>query len=130
MSYRHKESGLNRKITSSDIIEMNREIINPQQSVPRRSFAYRLAASLIAFPFKVLEIIGWAGLYGTWHLLYYIACAFRAFTGFAVLAGIVMLPLAFGVFVKPSTAPMPWWCILLMAIGMFVFAVGYNLFLD
>lgn len=109
---------------------MNQQLDNPQKPTPRRDFAYRFAASLIAFPFKVLEVIGWAGFYGTWHLLYYAACAFRAFTGFAVLAGIVMLPLAFGVFVKPSTAPMPWWFILLTAIGMFAFAVGYNLFLD
>ncbi|UXS43108.1 hypothetical protein FY150_24870 (plasmid) [Agrobacterium tumefaciens] len=97
---------------------------------PTHNVAYRLAVGLVALPFNVLEAIGRAGFYGTWHLLYYIACAFRAFTGFAVLAGVVMLPLAFGVFVKPSTAPIPWWYILLMAIGMFVFAVGYNLFLD
>lgn len=97
---------------------------------PTHNVAYRLAVGLVALPFNVLEAIGRAGFYGTWHLLYYIACAFRAFTGFAVLAGVVMLPLAFGVFIKPSTAPIPWWYILLMAIGMFVFAVGYNLFLD
>lgn len=97
---------------------------------PMHNVAYRLAVGLVALPFNVLEAIGRAGFYGTWHLLYYIACAFRAFTGFAVLAGVVMLPLAFGVFIKPSTAPIQWWYILLMAIGMFVFAVGYNLFLD
>lgn len=124
------ESNLNRKTTSSETIQMNQEPDNPQKPTPRRSFAFRVATSLFAFPFKVLEIIGWAGFYGTWHLLYYVACAFRAFTGFAVLAGIVMLPLAFGVFVKPSAAPIQWWFILLTAIGMFAFAFGYNLFLD
>lgn len=90
----------------------------------------RLMPILIALPFNVLEAIGRAGFYTAWHLLYFVACAFRAFTGFLVLAGIVMLPLSLGVFVNPDTAPMPWWFFLSSAIGMFVFAVSYNLFLD
>lgn len=85
---------------------------------------------LIALPFNVLEATGRAGFYVTWHLLYFVACAFRAFTGFLVLAGIVMLPVALGVFVNPDSAPMPWWFFLASAVGMFAFAPGYNLFLD
>lgn len=95
-----------------------------------RSFAYRFAASLIAFPFNVLEAVGRAGFYTAWHLLYFLACAFRAFTGFLLLAGIVMLPMTLGVFVDPTRAPMPWWFFLLSSLAMFAFAVGYNLFLD
>jgi hypothetical protein len=78
----------------------------------------------------VLEAIGRAGFYTTWHLLYFVACAFRAFTGFLFVAGIVMLLVSIGVFVNPNAAPMPWWFFLSSALGMFVFAVGYNLFLD
>ncbi|MGF7009006.1 hypothetical protein [Aminobacter sp. BE82] len=85
---------------------------------------------LVALPFNVLEAIGRAGFYTTWHLLYFVACAFRAFTGFLFVAGIVMLLVSIGVFVNPNAAPMPWWFFLSSALGMFVFAVGYNLFLD
>lgn len=85
---------------------------------------------LIALPFNVLETIGRAGFYTAWQLLYFVACAFRAFTGFLFLAGIVMLLVSLGVFVNPNAAPMPWWFFLSSAFGMFVFAVGYNLFLD
>ena len=85
---------------------------------------------LVALPFNVLEAIGRAGFYTTWHLLYFVACAFGAFTGFLFVAGIVMLLVSIGVFVNPNAAPMPWWFFLSSALGMFVFAVGYNLFLD
>lgn len=85
---------------------------------------------LIALPFNVLEAIGRAAFYATWHLLYFVACAFRAFTGFLFVASIVMLLVSLGVFVNPNVAPMPWWLFLSSAFGMFVFAVGYNLFLD
>ena len=85
---------------------------------------------LIALPFNVLEATGRAGFYATWHLLYFVTCAFRAFTGFLFVAGIVMLLVSLGVFVNPNAAPMPWWFFLSSALCMFVFAVGYNLFLD
>jgi hypothetical protein len=85
---------------------------------------------LIALPFNVLEAIGRAGFYATWHLLYFVACAFRAFTGFLFVAGIVMLLVSLGVFVNQNAAPVPWWFFLSCALATFVFAVGYNLFLD
>ncbi|MGE0231988.1 MAG: hypothetical protein AB7S46_09440 [Flavobacteriaceae bacterium] len=85
---------------------------------------------LVAFPFNVLEAIGRVGFYATWHLLYFVACAFRAFTGFLFVAGVVMLPVSLGVFVNPNAAPMPWWFFLCSAFGMFAIAIGYNLFLD
>ncbi|MEO9340352.1 hypothetical protein ABFT80_23305 [Mesorhizobium sp. SB112] len=47
-----------------------------------------------------------------------------------MLAAIVMLPMALGVFIDPSAAPMPSWSFLMMALGMFAFAIGYNLLLD
>lgn len=85
---------------------------------------------LVALPFTALEAIGRAGFYTTWHLLHFIACAFRAFTGFLVIGGIVMLPVSLGVFIKPDAAPMPWWFFLGSALCMFALALGYNLFLD
>ncbi len=94
-----------------------------------RSTRLRPMPFLIALPFNMLEAIGRAGFYATWHLLYFVACAFRAFTGFLVLAGFVMLPVSLGVFVNPNAAPMPWWFFLSSAFGMFAFALGYNLFL-
>src|SRR3546814_18778207 len=52
---------------------------------------------LVALPVNALEAIGRAGFYATWHLLYFVACAFRAFTGFLFVAGIVMLIVSLGV---------------------------------
>lgn len=89
----------------------------------------RAMSYLVALPFNILEAIGRAGFYIAWHLLYCVACAFRAFTAFMLLAAILMLPMALGVFMNPSAAPMPWWSFLLMAVAMFVFALGYDRFL-
>ena len=100
-----------------------------QPPLNRASSAAAPMPVLIALPFNVLEAIGRAGFYTAWHLLYFVACAFRAFTGFLVLAGIVMLPVSLGVFVNPDAAPMPWWFFLSAAVGMFVFALAYNLFI-
>ena len=85
---------------------------------------------LVALPFNILEAIGRVGFHGAWHLLFVVGCAFRAFTAFMVLAAIVMLPMALGVFVNPSAAPMPWWMFLMMSVGMLAFAIVYNRFLD
>lgn len=98
-------------------------------SAERGDGTLRAMRFLIALPFNILEAVGRAGFYGAWHLLYFVACAFRAFTGFLVLAGIVMLPMALGVYADPTAAPMPWWFFLVSALGMFALAVGYNLFL-
>ncbi len=38
-------------------------------------------------------------------------------------------PAPLGVFINPDAAPMPWWFFLSSALGMFAFALGYNLFL-
>ena len=103
--------------------------VNPA-AIQRRETTIRVMPFLIALPFNVLASIGRAGFYGAWHSLYFVACAFRAFTAFMVVAAFVMLPMALGVFVDPTAAPMPWWFFLLSALAMFAFAVGYNLFLD
>lgn len=92
--------------------------------------AIRPMPYLVALPFNILEAIGRAGFYGAWHLLYFAGCAFRAFTAFMVLAAIVMLPMALGVFVDPSAAPMPWWTFLMMSLSMVAFAIFYNRFLE
>ena len=85
---------------------------------------------LMGLPFNILEAIGRTGFYSAWHILYFAACAFRAFTAFMVLAAIVMLPMALGVFVDPSAAPIPWWTFLAMSLGTLTFAIGYNRFLE
>jgi len=60
---------------------------------------------LVALPFNILEAIGHGGFHGAWHLLFFVGCAFRAFTAFMVLAATIMLPIALGVFVDQSAAP-------------------------
>lgn len=71
---------------------------------------------LITLSFNVLGAIERAGFYATWHLLYFVACAFRAFTGFLFVAGIVVLLVSLGVFVNPNAAPMPWWFFLFLRV--------------
>ncbi|OBZ97596.1 hypothetical protein ADU59_00250 (plasmid) [Pararhizobium polonicum] len=42
-----------------------------------------------------------------------------------------MLPVSFAAFVKPETANgMPFWAILLMAVGFISFAMGYSKFVE
>jgi hypothetical protein len=91
--------------------------------------ALRSMPFVIALPFTALEAIGRAAFYTAWHCLYFVACAFRAFMGFLVIGGLVMLPVSLGVFIRPDAAPMPWWFFLASALGMFALATGYNLFL-
>jgi hypothetical protein len=80
---------------------------------------------LLALPFNVLEAIGWAGFYTTWHLLYFIACAFRALTAFMFVAAVGARRLhrsehrTDDLVVRPFVGTWP-----------VRFAVGYNLFLD
>lgn len=96
----------------------------------KRGLAVGILRRLVALPVDVLEFIGRAAFYGTWHLLYYIGCAFRAFTAFMLLGAGVMMLMTVAVLVKPDAAPMPFWFFPLTSIILIVLAVGYNVLLD
>lgn len=81
--------------------------------------------------FIILAFIGRAGFYCTWYLAFYILCVFRPFTGFMVLAAIVMVPLSVVVHAHPEAANgMPFWSFGLMAIGLVALALAYAVFVD
>ncbi|WP_245483012.1 hypothetical protein [Agrobacterium sp. CNPSo 2736] len=72
-----------------------------------------------------------ATLHTAWCLAFYILSMFRPFTGMAMLAAIVMLPLSIAAFVKPEAANgMPFWAFILMTFGFAGFSIGYTIFLD
>lgn len=70
-------------------------------------------------------------LYTAWCLAFCILSMFRPFTGMAMLAAIVMVPLSIAAFVKPEAANgMPFWAFILMTFGFAGFSIGYTIFLD
>ncbi|MET3616035.1 hypothetical protein ABID16_004384 [Rhizobium aquaticum] len=72
-----------------------------------------------------------ATLYAAWCLTFYILSMFRPFTGMAILAAIVMVPLSIGAFVKPEAASgIPFWTFILVTFGFASFSIGYTIFLD
>jgi hypothetical protein len=69
--------------------------------------------------------------YCAWHLAFFLLCMFRPVVNVLVVGGVIMLPLSLAAFVKPETANgMPFWAILLMAVGFISFAMGYSKFVD
>lgn len=96
----------------------------------KRGLAARILRRLMALPVDLLAFVGRTAFYGTWHLLYYIGCAFRAFTAFILLGAAVMMLMTVAVLVKPDAAPMPFWSFPLTSIVLIVLAVGYNVLLD
>lgn len=96
----------------------------------KRGLAARILHRLVALPVDLLAVVGRAAFYCTWHLLYYIGCAFRAFTAFMLLGAAVMMLMTVAVLVKPDAAPMPFWSFPLTSIVLIVLAVGYNVLLD
>jgi hypothetical protein len=88
------------------------------------SFIARLA-------FVILRGFTRAVIYSVWYLIYYMLCMLRPFTGMAVLAAIVMLPMSIVVFAHPEAARgMPFWVFGLMSICFVAAALGYTLFVD
>lgn len=70
-------------------------------------------------------------IYSAWYLAFFILCMFRPFTGMAMVAAVVMVPLSIAAFVKPEAAHgMPFWAFILMTLGFVGFAVGYTILLD
>lgn len=67
----------------------------------------------------------------TWHLAYFLLCLFRPITYLFLPAAFVILLLSFAAFVKPEASPaMPYWAMLLMAIGFGAFSIAYAAFVD
>ena len=70
-------------------------------------------------------------LYSAWYSAFYILCMFRPFTGFMILAAIVMVPMSIVAFTHPAAANgMPFWSFATMAIGLVACAIGYMIFVD
>lgn len=81
--------------------------------------------------FLIVRALTKATLYTAWCLAFYILSMFRPFTGMAMLAAIVMVPLSIAAFVKPEAANgMPFWAFILMTFGFAGFSIGYMIFLD
>jgi len=69
--------------------------------------------------------------YCAWHLAFFLLCMFRPVVNVLVVGGVIMLPLSFAAFVKPETTNgMPFWAILMMAVGFISFAMGYSKFVE
>jgi hypothetical protein len=70
-------------------------------------------------------------IYCAWYLTFFILCMFRPFTGMAMVAAVVMVPLSVAAFVKPETqGGMPFWAFIVMTFGFVGYAIGYTIFLD
>lgn len=92
---------------------------------------WRVFPAVARLPFLIVLGLTKATLYTAWCLAFYILSMFRPFTGMAMLAAIVMVPLSIAAFVKPEAANgMPFWAFILMTFGFAGFSIGYTIFLD
>lgn len=104
--------------------EIESEATKPRSA--RRAFP--AVAQLL---FLIVRALTKGTLYTAWCLAFYILSMFRPFTGMAMLAAIVMVPLSIAAFVKPEAANgMPFWAFILMTFGFAAFSIGYTIFLD
>lgn len=103
--------------------------IESEATEPRST--WRLFPFVARLPFLIVRGLTKATLYTAWCLAFYILSMFRPFTGMAMLAAIVMVPLSIAAFVKPEAANgMPFWAFILMTFGFAGFSIGYTIFLD
>lgn len=110
--------------TKPPATEIESEMIEPRST--RRVFP-----AVARLPFLIVRGLTKATLYTAWCLAFYILSMFRPFTGMAMLAAIVMVPLSIAAFVKPEAANgMPFWAFILMTFGFAGFSIGYTIFLD
>ncbi|MFJ1311381.1 hypothetical protein [Agrobacterium sp. P15N1-A] len=110
--------------TKPPAAEIESEATEPRST--RR--AYPAVARLL---FRIVRGLTTATLYTAWCLTFYILSMFRPFTGMAMLAAMVMVPLSIAAFVKPEAANgMPFWAFILMTFGFAGFSIGYTIFLD
>lgn len=92
---------------------------------------FRLGRFLVRWFVTIVVGIAKGAIYCAWYLAFFILCMFRPFTGMAMVAGVVMVPLSIAAFVKRDAANgMPFWAFLLMTLGFISFAIGYTIFLD
>lgn len=82
-------------------------------------------------PFAILRHLARAVLYCGWYLAFFLLSMLRPITGMMMLAALVMLPMSVVVFAHPDAAAgMPFWGLLLMALGLVAFALAYTKFVD
>ena len=102
-----------------------------QSEVTKPSVASRVFLIVARLPFLIVRGLTKAALYIAWCLCFYILSMFRPFTGMAMLAAIVMVPLSIAAFVKPEAANgLPFWAFILMTFSFAGFSIGYTIFLD
>lgn len=101
------------------------------QKPERENPVLRLGRFLARWFVSIVVGIVKGTIYCTWYLAFFILCMFRPFTGMAMVAAVVMVPLSVAAFVKPEAANgMPFWAFILMTLGFVGFAIGYTIFLD
>lgn len=102
-----------------------------EKGLTRQSTASRALRFIVRLPLALVLGVAKAAVYSAWYLAFYVLCMFRPFTGFMMLAAIVMVPMSIVVYAHPDAANgMPFGAFGLMAIGLVAFAIGYTLFLD
>ena len=96
-----------------------------------RTGASRALRFIVRLPLVIAFGIVRAAVYSAWYLAFFILCMLRPFTGFMMLAAIVMVPMSIVVYAHPEAANgMPSLAFGLMAIGLVAFAIGFTIFLD
>ena len=102
-----------------------------EKGLTRQSTASRALRLTVRLPLALVLGVAKAAVYSAWYLAFYVLCMFRPFTGFMMLAAIVMVPMSIVVYAHPDAANgMPSLAFGLMAIGLVSVAIGYTLFLD
>ncbi|WP_333722540.1 hypothetical protein [Agrobacterium tumefaciens] len=81
-----------------------------ESKVTERRSTPRVFPAVARLLFLIVRGLTKTTLYTAWCLAFYILSMFRPFTGMAMLAAIVMVPLSIAAFVKPEAANgMPFW---------------------
>lgn len=102
-----------------------------ESKVTERRSTPRVFPAVARLLFLIVRGLTKTTLYTAWCLAFYILSMFRPFTGMAMLAAIVMVPLSIAAFVKPEAASgMPFWAFILMTFGFAGISIGYTIFLD
>lgn len=113
------------------MLSTEHQSVEPETGATDRSGASRALRFIVRLPFVVAFGIVRAAVYCAWYFAFFILCMLRPFTGFMMLAAIVMVPMAIVVYAHPDAANgLPFWAFGLMAIGLVAFAIGFTIFLD
>jgi hypothetical protein len=110
---------------------MPMELQVPEAGPVKRSLISRALRFIVRAPFAIVLGLAAAVFHLAWYLVFHVLCLLRPVVNMMILGGAVMLLLSFAAFVKPEAANgMPFWAILLMALGSLGFAMGYSKFVD